>query len=69
MAAADDTLLEAVLRRDRQAVIAALVIVIALAWVWILLGAGTGMLAMDMNFGSSAGDMAGMMAPATWSAG
>jgi predicted metal-binding membrane protein len=69
MTASDDTLLEAVLRRDRQTVIAALVIVIALAWIWILLGAGTGMSAMDMNFGSSVGDMAGMMAPATWSSG
>jgi predicted metal-binding membrane protein len=68
MAATDETLLEAVLRRDRQAVIAALVVVIALSWIWILLGAGTGMSAMDMIIGSGAG-MAGMMAPAIWTLG
>ncbi|MGA8400911.1 MAG: DUF2182 domain-containing protein [Stellaceae bacterium] len=69
MTADDDTLLEAVLRRDRQAVIAALVVVVAMAWMWILLGAGTGMSAMDMIFGSTADNMAGMMAPVTWSLG
>ncbi len=69
MTANDDTLLEVVLRRDRQAVIAALVVVIALSWMWILLGAGTGMSATDMIFGSSAGGMAAMMAPAAWTPG
>jgi len=69
MTANDDTLLEIVLRRDRQAVIAALVIVVALSWIWILLGAGTGMSVMDMIFGSSADDMAAMMAPAVWTPG
>ena len=68
-AAADDTVLEAVLRRDRQVVVAALIAVIAMAWLWILLGAGTGMSAMDMILGPSADGMAGMMAPAVWTLG
>ena len=38
-ATADDTVLEAILRRDRQVVVA-LIVVIAMAWLWILLGAG-----------------------------
>jgi len=67
-AAADDTALEAVLRRDRRAVVAALIAVIAMAWVWILLGAGTGMSAMDMIVGRPDG-MASMMAPARWTVG
>ena len=37
---ADDTVLEAILRRDRQVVVAALIVVIAMAWLWILLGGG-----------------------------
>jgi predicted metal-binding membrane protein len=41
--AADPTLLESILRRDRFIVISSLVIVIVAAWIWILLGAGTGM--------------------------
>ena len=69
MTAVDDTLLEAVLRRDRQAVIAALVLVITLSWIWILFGAGTGMSALDMFVGPGAGGMAGMMAPAVWTLG
>src|SRR5580700_178051 len=69
MTAADDTVLEAVLRRDRQVVAAALVAVIAMAWLWVLLGAGTGMSAMDMLLGTSADGMAGMMAPAVWTLG
>jgi predicted metal-binding membrane protein len=68
-ATADDTVLEAALRRDRQVVAAALIAVIATAWLWILLGAGTGMSAMDMLLGPSADGMAGMMAPAVWSLG
>jgi predicted metal-binding membrane protein len=68
-AAADDTVLEAALRRDRQVVVAALIAVIAMAWLWILLGAGTGMSAMDMILGPSADGMAGMMAPAVWTIG
>jgi predicted metal-binding membrane protein len=68
-AAADDTVLEAVLRRDRQVVVAALIGVIAMAWLWILLGAGTGMSAMDMILGPKPDGMAGMMAPAFWTLG
>jgi predicted metal-binding membrane protein len=45
------TVLEAVLRRDRAVVVAALVAVIRIAWIWILLGAGSGMTAMDMALG------------------
>ena len=44
-----ETALEAVLRRDRIAVIAALVVVIVAAWVYILLGAGMGMTAFEMT--------------------
>jgi predicted metal-binding membrane protein len=69
MTAADDTVLEAVLRRDRAVVAAALVAVIAMAWVWILLGAGTGMSAMNMVLGQGADGMAGMMAKAAWTLG
>jgi len=68
-AAADDTVLEAVLRRDRQVVAAALIAVMAVAWVWILLGAGTGMSAMDMILEPSPDGMAIMMAPAVWTVG
>jgi predicted metal-binding membrane protein len=66
---ADDTVLEAVLRRDRHVVVAALIAVIAMAWLWILLGAGTGMSAMDMILEPSADGMASMMAPALWTLG
>jgi len=68
-AAADDTVLEAVLRRDRRVAAAALIAVIAMAWLWILLGAGTGMSAMDMILGPSPDGMASMMAPAVWTVG
>ncbi len=46
--------LEAVLRRDRWVVVAALVMVIIVAWIWIVLGAGTGTNAVAMT------QMAGM---------
>ena len=54
--------LEAVLRRDRVVVVAALVVAIVAAWLYILLGAGMGMSAFEMTppFGE-AGNMA--MAP------
>jgi predicted metal-binding membrane protein len=65
----DDTALEAVLRRDRQVVVAALVFVIALSWIWILLGAGTGMSAVGMLAGPDANSMAAMMTPAVWTLG
>src|SRR3954451_23350758 len=68
-ATADDTVLEAILRRDRQFVVAALIIVIAMAWLWTLLGAGTGMSAMDVIVGPSSDHMASIMAPALWTAG
>ncbi len=68
-ATASDTVLEAVLRRDRQVVAAALIAVIAIAWLWILLGAGTGMSAIDMIVGPSPDGMSGMMAPALWTVG
>src|SRR5215813_8573923 len=64
------TVLEAVLRRDRIVVVAALVSVITLSWIWILLGAGTGMTAMAMTFGSGMPGVAAMlMEPAAWSPG
>ena len=68
-ATADDTVLEALLRRDRQAVAAALIAVIAMAWLWILLGAGTGMSAMDVILGTHPSGMANMMRPAVWTVG
>jgi predicted metal-binding membrane protein len=69
MSGVEETVLEAVLRRDRQVVIAGLGAVIATSWIWILLGAGTGMSAMDMALGSEANGMAGMMVPAVWTLG
>ena len=69
MAAPDTTVLEAVLRRDRAVVVAALVAVITIAWIWILLGAGTGMTAMRMVLRSGVPGMAGMMVPAEWTLG
>jgi len=53
---------EAVLRRDRVVVVAALVFVIALSWIWIVTGAGTGTGAIEMT--RMPRDM--MMTPATW---
>jgi predicted metal-binding membrane protein len=46
---AQTSALEAVLRRDRAVVIAALVAVIVAAWAYILLGAGMGMSAFEMT--------------------
>jgi predicted metal-binding membrane protein len=69
MTVSDDTLLEAILRHDRQTVVAALVAVIALSWIWILFGAGTGMSALDTLLGFGMADMAEMMAPAVWTLG
>jgi predicted metal-binding membrane protein len=72
--------LEAILRRDRLVVVAALALVIALAWSYVLLGAGTGMSAFettgemngmadgsDMAMGGS--DVAMAMAPMAWTSG
>ena len=76
MTAADATVLESVLRRDRLVVIAALVGVIAIAWIWLLLGAGLGMSAVSMTRGTgipAVAEMPGMadkmMAPAVWTPG
>src|SRR5215467_10122271 len=64
------TVLEAVLRRDRIVVVAALVSVITISWIWILLGAGTGMTAIAMTLGSGMPGAAAMvMEPAAWSLG
>src|SRR5262245_55485732 len=62
MTEAAPSLLEAILRRDRTVVVAALVVVIALCWLWIVLGAGMGMSAIEMTRMSR--DM--LMTPATW---
>ena len=69
-----DAKVEAVARRDRRVVIAALSIVIALSWGYILVGAGTGMSAVEMTRMSQQGiseRMAGMtmMTPASWTPG
>ena len=53
---------EAVLRRDRAIVVAALALVIALSWAWIAIGAGTEMSAIDMT--RMPRDMT--MTPAIW---
>lgn len=47
--------LEAILRRDRTVVVAALVAVIVAAWMYILLGAGMGMSAFEMTASPFAG--------------
>jgi predicted metal-binding membrane protein len=62
----DDTVFEAILRRDHHVVVAALVTVIVMAWLWILLGAGTGMSATDMTLEPSLQGMSSMMAPVMW---
>ena len=68
MTSTGTTVLEAVLRRDRIVVVAALVSVITLSWIWILLGAGTGMTAIAMTLGSGMPGVAAMlMEPAPWS--
>jgi predicted metal-binding membrane protein len=76
--AADPSLLEALLGRDRVIVVGGLVVLIAAAWVWILLGAGmdasmpTGMSGQRMD-GASDHGMGGMamsvMTPAVWTPG
>jgi predicted metal-binding membrane protein len=56
------SLFEAVLRRDRVVVVAALIVVIALCWIWIVTGAGMGMSAIEMT--RMPRDM--VMTPAVW---
>jgi predicted metal-binding membrane protein len=63
------TVLEAVLRRDRFVLIAALVAVIVVSWIWIVLGAGTGMSAVAMTQMAGMPDMDTMMERAVWTAG
>jgi predicted metal-binding membrane protein len=69
MTVPDTTVLEAVLRRDRFVVVAALVAVIVVAWIWIVVGAGTGMSAVAMTRMAGMPDMDMMMERATWSPG
>jgi predicted metal-binding membrane protein len=69
MTVTDTTVLEAVLRRDRFVVSAALVAVIAIAWIWIVLGAGTGMNAVAMTRMAGMPDMDMMMERAVWTPG
>ena len=69
-----DAKVEAVARRDRRVVIAALSIVIALSWGYMLVGAGMGMSVVEMTRMSQQGiseRMAGMtmMTPASWTPG
>jgi len=62
MPEATPSALEALLRRDRIVVVAALLVVIALSWFWVTLGAGMEMTALEMTRMSR--DMA--MTPAVW---
>ena len=57
-------MLEAMLRRDRLALAAGLVVVLALAWGWLLAGAGMEMSALDMT--AMAGMDGWLMQPAVW---
>jgi predicted metal-binding membrane protein len=66
-----ETTLEALLKRDRLAVITALTLVVAFSWIYVLAGAGMGMSAFEMTRMSQPGmtvDMA-MTAPAIWTLG
>jgi len=65
----ETTVLEAVLRRDRWVVVAALIAVIAVAWIWIVLGAGTGTSAVAMTQMAAMPDMDMMMERAVWTPG
>ena len=65
MTEATPSVLEAVLRRDRQVVVPALLAVIALCWLWIALGAGMEMSAVEMT--RMPRDM--VMTPAVWTPG
>src|SRR5438132_8939245 len=69
MTVADTTFLEAILRRDRFVVVAALVAVIVVAWIWIMLGAGTGMSAVAMTQMAGMPGMDMMMERAVWTPG
>ena len=62
-----EALLQAVLRRDRLVVGAALLFVVLLAWIWLLLGAGMEMSALEMT--RMAGMDGWLMQPAVWTTG
>jgi predicted metal-binding membrane protein len=66
-----DALLEAVVRRDRLVIVAALIAVVALAWAYLLAGAGMSMSAGEMTRMSQPGMAVGMtmMTPAVWTPG
>src|SRR5260370_38380335 len=61
MTVTDTTILEAVLRRDRMILFAALVGVVAIAWILIVLGAGTRMSPLGMTRRSGMPVMAGLL--------
>src|SRR5215475_682576 len=67
------SVLEALLKRDRQIVIAGLMTVIALAWGYILLGGGTGMSTVAMSSTPLSGALDDMSAvilqPVDWTFG
>jgi predicted metal-binding membrane protein len=68
--APDTTVLEALLRRDRLILLAALAAVAAIAWIWVVVGAGTGMSTVGMTRRSGMPDITGMiMEPAAWTVG
>src|SRR6516225_11889112 len=69
MTVTDTSVLEAVLRRDRFIVVAALIGVVVLAGIWIVLGAGTGMNAVAMTQMAGMPDMDMMMERAVWTPG
>jgi predicted metal-binding membrane protein len=58
-------LLEAVLRRERLVLFAAVVAIVAMAWGWLLAGSGLGMGAVEMT--AMAGMDGWLMQPAVWS--
>jgi len=71
-----DTMVEAVVRRDRRAVLIAIACVIALSWAYLLAGAGAGMSPLDMTHMAgleteAPEDVAemSMMTPASWTVG
>lgn len=58
---------DALLRRDRMVLVAALVVVLALAWGWLVLGAGMDMSALDMT--AMAGMDGWLMQSVVWTPG
>ncbi|WP_112323647.1 DUF2182 domain-containing protein [Oceanibium sediminis] len=62
-------LAERLLRRDRQVLIALILLLIGLSAVYTLFGVGMRMSALNMTFGTGTAGMGGMVAPAAWGAG